>query len=106
MARNVGSLDAAHASVKLLVAEKLKYLVPMTIVFMTSYIGLTILAGFAKDLMGTRLIGSLNLGFALIAFNYLLTWGLAIVYGRIAAGRFDPLAAIAVADVARSGEPK
>jgi uncharacterized membrane protein (DUF485 family) len=49
MARHEGSLEAAHASVKLLIAEKLKYLVPMTIVFMTSYIGLTILAGFAKD---------------------------------------------------------
>ena len=106
MARNVSSLEAAHASVKLLVAEKLKYLVPMTIVFMTSYIGLTILAGFAKVLMGIRLIGSLNLGFALIALNYLLSWGLAIVYGRVAAGRFDPLAARAVAEIAGTGEVK
>ena len=106
MARNVSSLEAAHASVKLLVAEKLRYLVPMTIVFMTSYIGLTILAGFAKELMGTRLIGSLNLGFALIALNYLLSWGLAIVYGRVAAGRFDPLAARAVAEIAGAGEVK
>jgi len=106
MARHEGSLEAAHASVKLLIAEKLKYLVPMTIVFMTSYIGLTILAGFAKDLMGTRVVGSLNLGFALIAFNYLLSWGLAIIYGRIAANRFDPLAARAVAEIAGSGEPK
>src|SRR5258708_39879788 len=82
--RNGRSLEAAHASVKQLIAEKLKYLVPMTIIFMVSYIGLTILAGFARDLMGTKVIGSLNLGFALIAFNYLLSWVLAIVYGRIA----------------------
>ena len=92
MVRNGTSLEAAHASVKQLIAEKLKYLVPMTVIFMVGYIGLTILAGFAKDLMGTRVIGSVNLGFVLIALNYVLSWVLAIVYGRIAAGKFDPLA--------------
>ncbi len=104
MARNGTSLEAAHASVKQLIAEKLKYLVPMTIIFMVGYIGLTILAGFAKDLMGTKVIGSVNLGFVLIAFNYLLSWVLAIVYGRIAADKFDPLAATGRDGNLRSGE--
>ena len=93
------SLEAAHASVKMLIAEKLKYLLPMTIIFMVGYIGLTILAGFAKGLMGTKVIGSVNLGFLLIAFNYLLSWALAIVYGRVAADKFDPLAARAAAEI-------
>jgi uncharacterized membrane protein (DUF485 family) len=101
MARNGTSLDAAHASVKQLIAEKLKYLVPMTVIFMVGYIGLTILAGFARDLIGTRVIGSVNLGFVLIAFNYLLSWVLAIIYGRIAADRFDPLAARAAMEIER-----
>jgi hypothetical protein len=48
MARNGTSLEAAHASVKELIAEKLKYLVPMTIVFMVSYIGPTVFAGFRQ----------------------------------------------------------
>ena len=78
MARNATSLEAAHASVKQLIAEKLKYLVPMTVIFIASYIGLTVLAGFARDLMGTKVIGPVNLGFVLIAFNYLLSWLLAI----------------------------
>src|SRR5258708_22945378 len=99
MARNGTSLEAAHASVKELIAEKLKYLVPMTIVFMVSYIGLTVFAGFAKDLMGMKIVGSVNLGFVLIALNYLLSLGLAIVYGRIAAGKFDPLAARAAMEI-------
>ena len=99
MARNGTSLEAAHASVKQLIAAKLKYLVPMTIIFMVSYIGLTILAGFGRDLMGTRVIGSVNLGFTLIAFNYLLSWLLAIVYGRIATSKFDPLAAKAALEI-------
>jgi uncharacterized membrane protein (DUF485 family) len=93
MPHNETGIEAAHASVKLLIAEKLRYLVPMTIIFMGGYIGLTVLAGFARDLMGTRVVGSVNLGFVLIAFNYLLSWVLAIIYGRIAADKFDPLAA-------------
>ena len=103
MARNEASLEAAHASVKQLIAEKLRFLVPMTVIFMVGYIGLTVLAGFARDWMGTRVIGSVNLGFVLIAFNYLLSWVLAIVYGRIAADRFDPLAAKAARETAESG---
>ena len=99
MVRNGASLEAAHASVRQLIAEKLKYLVPMTIIFMVGYIGLTILAGFARDLMAIKVIGSVNLGFALIALNYLLSWVLAIVYGRVAGSRFDPLAATAAAQI-------
>lgn len=103
MARNGTSLEAAHALVKALVAEKLKYLVPMTIIFMVGYVGLTILGGFAKGLMGTKIIGAVNLGFVLIAFNYLLSWVLAIVYGRVAADKFDPLAARAAAEISERG---
>jgi uncharacterized membrane protein (DUF485 family) len=102
MARNGMPMEAAHASVKQLIAAKLKYLVPMTIVFMVGYIGLTVLAGFAKDLMGAKLVGSVNLGFILIALNYVLSWVLAIVYGRIAADVFDPLAQKAVSDFHRA----
>jgi len=103
MARNGTSLEAAHATVRKLIAEKLRYLVPMTVIFMTGYIGLTILAGFAKDWMGTKVIGSVNLGFVLIASNYLLSWVLAIAYGRVAAGKFDPLAARAATEIAGQG---
>jgi uncharacterized membrane protein (DUF485 family) len=103
MARNGTSLEAAHATVRQLIAEKLRYLVPMTVIFMVGYIGLTILAGFAKDLMGTKVIGSVNLGFVLIASNYLLSWVLAIVYGRVAAGKFDPLATRAATEMSGRG---
>jgi uncharacterized membrane protein (DUF485 family) len=99
MVRNGTSLEAAHASVRTLIAEKLKYLVPMTIIFMVGYIGLTVLAGFAKDLMAVKVIGSLNLGFVLIGLNYVLSWVLAIVYGRVAGDIFDPLAARAATEI-------
>jgi uncharacterized membrane protein (DUF485 family) len=103
MVRNGTSLEAAHSLIRELIAEKLKYLVPMTIIFMVGYIGLTILAGFARDLMGMRVVGSVNLGFVLIALNYVLSWVLAIVYGRIAAEKFDPLAAKAASEITGRG---
>ena len=105
MASNRTRLDAAHASVRAFIGEKLKYLVPMTVLFMTCYVGLTVLSGFARDLVGMKVVGPVNLGFALIALNYLLSWLLALRYGRIAQSRFDPLAARAVLD-ASEGVPK
>jgi uncharacterized membrane protein (DUF485 family) len=102
MAREEAALEAAHGLVRQLIAEKLKYLVPMTILFVVSYIGLTVLAGFARDFVGTRMIGSVNLGFFLIALNYLLSWILAIAYGFIAADKFDVLAAGAATELLRA----
>jgi hypothetical protein len=58
-----------------------------------------------RRLVGMKVIGSVNLGFVLIALNYLLSWLLAILYGRIAQSKFDPLAARAVSD-ASEGVPK
>ena len=102
MARNEARLEAAQAVVRSLVVAKLRFLVPMTIIFMVGYIGLTAIAGFAKGLMAVKVIGSLNLGFMLIAFNYVLSWVLAVVYERIANKIFDPLASSAAAAGRRS----
>jgi uncharacterized membrane protein (DUF485 family) len=101
MAHDEARLEAAHAAVRSLVAAKLRFLVPMTIIFMVGYIGLTVIAGFAKGLMAVKVVGSLNLGFALIAFNYVLSWVLALVYERIANKIFDPLASSAAAAAGR-----
>jgi uncharacterized membrane protein (DUF485 family) len=95
MARNEARLEAAHEAVRSLVAAKLRFLVPMTIIFMVGYIGLTVIA---KGLMAVKVAGSLNLGFALIAVNYVLSWILALAYERIANRVFDPLASKADPD--------
>ena len=103
MAGNAKSIEAAHASIRALIAEKLKYLVPMTVIFLVGYIGLTVLAGFGKTIMGIKVVGAFNVGYLLITFNYGLSWVLAIVYVRIANNIFDPLAARAVADITGTG---
>jgi len=103
MEADAESIEAAHASIRALIVEKLKYLVPMTIIFMVGYIGLTVLAAFAKSIMGIKVTGAFNVGYLLIAINYLLSWVLAIVYVRIANNVFDPLAAKAAVDITGAG---
>jgi uncharacterized membrane protein (DUF485 family) len=81
-----------------LIRTKRWILVPMVAAYMLSYIGLTILAGFAKEFVAAKVIGSLNVGFILIGANYVLSWILAIVYVRVANRVFDPIAEEAVAE--------
>jgi uncharacterized membrane protein (DUF485 family) len=73
-----------------LLAAKIRFLVPLTIIYLTSYVGLTVLAGFAKATMAYKIVGPLNLGLVLILFNYALAWILALVYVRVAGRTYDP----------------
>jgi uncharacterized membrane protein (DUF485 family) len=82
----LGSADVAA-----LVATKLRCIAPMIAVYQTAYLGLSILSGFAKPLLGTKVLGPLNLGFVLIALNYLVAWVLAVMYARVASRVHDPL---------------
>ena len=79
------------ADVAALVATKLRCIAPMIAVYLTAYLGLSILCGFAKPLLATKVLGPVNLGFALIALNYLVAWILAVIYARVANRVHDPL---------------
>jgi uncharacterized membrane protein (DUF485 family) len=88
---------AERAAVNALIAAKVSFLAPMTVIYFTSYIGLTALAGFAKGFMALKVIGAVNVGFILIACNYVLAWVLAIIYVHVANTTFDPIAKRAIA---------
>jgi uncharacterized membrane protein (DUF485 family) len=75
----------------LLVGRKRRVVWPLTLIFMTSYVGLTVLAGFARQFMAEKVVGAVNVGFVLIAANYGMSWVLALVYVRIANAHFDPV---------------
>ena len=83
--------DPGSADVAALVASKLRCIAPMIAVYLTVYLGLSILCGFAKPLLATKVLGPVNLGFALIALNYLVAWVLAVIYARVAERVHDPL---------------
>ena len=83
--------EPGSADVAALVASKLRCIAPMIAVYLTVYLGLSILCGFAKPLLATKVLGPVNLGFALIALNYLVAWVLAVIYARVAERVHDPL---------------
>src|SRR5260370_32433428 len=97
-ARAMGSAD-----VEALVATKLRCIAPMIADYQTDYLGLSILSGFAKPLLGAKVLGPVNLGFALIALNYLVAWVLAVIYARVANRVHDPLVQRIVASANHDG---
>jgi uncharacterized membrane protein (DUF485 family) len=68
----------------------------MIVIYIIGYMGLSILAGFGRGILGTKVLGAVNLGFVLIAGNYVMSWVLAVVYARISANRHDPLVKVVV----------
>jgi uncharacterized membrane protein (DUF485 family) len=87
---------------KTLIDAKRRSIVPMIIIYTVGYMGLSVLAGFGHDILSIKVVGAVNLGFVLIAGNYVMSWTLAIVYARISAGNHDPLVKVVV-DHARAG---
>ena len=83
--------EPGSADVAALVAIKLRCVAPMIVVYLTVYLGLSILCGFAKPLLATKVLGPVNLGFALIVLNYVVAWVLAVIYARVAERVHDPL---------------
>ena len=83
--------DMNSDAFKTLVRSKLRFIIVMSVVFVTFYIGLSILSGFARPLLATKVVGSLNLGFVLIAANYVMSWIIAIIYARVSGRDHDPL---------------
>jgi uncharacterized membrane protein (DUF485 family) len=65
---------------------------PVTIFFLVYYLTLPILAGSAKDLMGTKLFGQFTFGYLFALSQFLMAFVVAWVYARWAATRMDPLA--------------
>jgi len=65
---------------------------PMTVAFLAWYLLYVVLSGFARDFMGTKLIGNINVAliFGLLQFasTFLITWA----YSRHASSKLDPLA--------------
>jgi uncharacterized membrane protein (DUF485 family) len=70
-----------------------RFVWPATVFFLIYYMALNILAGSARDLMGTRLFGQFTFGYLFALSQFLMAFVVAWVYARWAARRMDPLAA-------------
>lgn len=91
---------------KTLIDAKQRSIVPMIVIYTIGYMGLSVLAGFARGILGTKVLGVVNLGFVLIAGNYVMSWVLAVVYARVSANRHDPLVQVVVDRARASGSAR
>jgi uncharacterized membrane protein (DUF485 family) len=80
-----------------LLASKRRCITPLLVVSFAFIIAMTLMAGFAKDFMGQKVIGSFNVGYLLVLLTYLLCWVVSLIYVRTANRRFDAQALLAIA---------
>ena len=74
-----------------LVRSRRRFVVPATIFFLAWYLGFILLAGYAKDFMGSSIYEGFTVGYALALTQFVMVWGLAWAYLRKADRDFDPL---------------
>jgi uncharacterized membrane protein (DUF485 family) len=86
--------DAAAKSpeFKELIRKRRNFVLPATAFFLVWYFGFIVLAGYAPDFMGERLIEGFTVGYALALSQFVMVWVLAGWYLRRANRDFDPLA--------------
>ncbi|MBY0381594.1 MAG: DUF485 domain-containing protein [Xanthobacteraceae bacterium] len=76
---------------------------PAVFLYFLTYIALSVFAGFAPQLMDTKIVGAFSVGYAFILLTYVVAWGVALWYVRVAEKEFDPLRDVAIKSI-RTGE--
>lgn len=79
-------------SFRALMSAKTRFLVPVVAIYLGFYLGVALLAGFAREFMAQSVIGALNVGYLLILAIYAMAWIIALIYVRVANRSFDPKA--------------
>ena len=68
------------------------FIFPMTVVFFLWYALYVILSAFARDFMGTKLFGNVNVALIFGLLQFLTTFLFAWLYSRFASRKLDPIA--------------
>ena len=82
-----------------LITRKTKFVVAATVFFALYYFALPVLVGYWPELMAREVLGVVNLADLFAFSQFLMAWGLAYLYMRVA-GRFDEMSEKIVADSA------
>ena len=69
-----------------------RFVFPMTALFLAWYFLYVILAAFANDFMGTKVIGDINIGIIFGLLQFVSTFAITMIYARWADREFDPTA--------------
>ena len=67
-----------------------RFIFPMTVAFLAWYLLYVVLSAYARDFMGAKVVGNLNVAFFFGVLQFVSTFLIAWLYSRYAARRFDP----------------
>jgi uncharacterized membrane protein (DUF485 family) len=68
------------------------FIFPMTVAFFLWYALYVVLSAFARDFMGTKLFGNVNVALVFGLLQFVTTFLFAWLYARFASRRLDPVA--------------
>jgi uncharacterized membrane protein (DUF485 family) len=69
-----------------------RFVFPMTVAFLVWYLLYVVLSAYARDFMGTKVVGDINVALVFGLLQFVSTFGIAWSYERYARGRLEPLA--------------
>jgi uncharacterized membrane protein (DUF485 family) len=69
-----------------------RFVFPMTVLFLSWYLLYVIASGWARDFMGQKVIGEINVAYVFGLLQFVSTFLIAWLYERFANTRLDPLA--------------
>ncbi|MFJ9847470.1 DUF485 domain-containing protein [Kitasatospora sp. NPDC101155] len=70
-----------------------RFVFPVTAAFLLWFLAYVLCSAYARGLMATKVVGSVNVALVFGLLQFVSTFGIALAYGRFAARRLDPLAA-------------
>jgi uncharacterized membrane protein (DUF485 family) len=68
------------------------FAIPWTLAFLAWYLLYVLMSNYATGFMDTKLVGNINVALVFGLLQFLSTFGIAFLYSRHAAAKFDPLA--------------
>jgi uncharacterized membrane protein (DUF485 family) len=80
------------------------FIFPMTIAFFLWYALYVILSAYARDFMGTKVFGNINVALIFGLLQFFTTFLIAWLYSRFAGRKLDPTADAIRAKVERGGD--
>ncbi len=69
-----------------------RFVFPMTVAFLAWYLLYVLLSAFARDFMGTKIVGNINIALVFGLLQFVSTFLIAFAYSRYANNRLDPTA--------------
>jgi uncharacterized membrane protein (DUF485 family) len=70
----------------------LRFVVPLTVAFMTWYLLYVLMSNYAGDFMGHKVVGNINVALIFGLLQFVSTFAIAWYYARFAAQKVDPTA--------------